>query len=119
MNGMLGWTGSAWEKISSDGSGNLFFTLDPPNSIINGQKDVAAAGTAEALGGPTAIVSVTIKALGDNTGNIYVGDSSVDSSNGFILEPGDSVSLDIDDLSDVYIDAQVNGEGVSYLGVAS
>lgn len=78
--------------------------LNPIGSIGNGKKTVTAAGTAEALAGSTAIKSVTIKALSTNTGNVYVGDSGVDSTNGFQLAKGDTVSLDIDDLADVYID---------------
>jgi len=88
-----------------------------PTAIISGQKNVSSAGTAEALGSATDIISVTIKAKSSNTGNIYVGGSDVSSSNGLILEPGDAVSLDINDLSTVYIDADTNGEGVSYLAL--
>lgn len=89
-----------------------------PTSLNSGQNDVATAGTAEVLGPATVIKSVTVKAKKTNTGLIYVGASSVNSSTGFILSPGDSVSVDIDDLSDVYIDSSVNGEGVSYIYVA-
>lgn len=119
MSGLLGWSGAAWEKLSSDGSGNLYFTLDSPNSIQNGQKAITTAGTAEALGASSAIVSVTIKALQANTGNVYVGTASVDSTNGYVLDAGESVSLDIDNIADIYLDVDVNGEGVSYLGVAN
>jgi len=87
----------------------------PADDLGNGQKTVTAAGTAEVLATTTAIISVTIKALRANTGNIYVGDSGVDSANGHVLERGASVSMDVDDLADVYIDADTNGEGVSYL----
>lgn len=120
MRGMLGWTGVAWEKISSDGAGNLSFTLDPPNTVVNGQRAVTTAGTRVALAGAsTPVVSVTIKALSTNTGLIYVGDSTVDSTNGFVLASGDSASSDIDNLTDIYLDSSVDGEGVSYLGAVS
>jgi hypothetical protein len=33
------------------------------------------------------------------------------------LSPGQTVALDTDDLGDVYIDATVSGEGVSWLAV--
>lgn len=87
-----------------------------------GSQDVASAGTAEALlaaSGEAKIVLV--QARPGNTGNIYVGDSSVSSSvYGFLLEPGDSVPLSATSLSKIdltkhFIDSDVNGEGVTFL----
>jgi len=87
-----------------------------PETVYNGQNDVTTAGTREVLAGAQALKSgVTIKAKGDNTGDIYVGDSSVSSSNGFILDAGELVFIEVDNLSDVYIDSSVNGDGVSYI----
>jgi len=91
----------------------------PSDTVYNGQKTVTAAGTAEALASTTSIKSVTIQALRSNTGNIYVGDSSVDSTNGFVLSPGASVATEIDDLATIYIDADINGEGVCYIAVGA
>jgi hypothetical protein len=87
-----------------------------PTSIYNGQKTVSTAGTAEALSASQAILQgVTIKALSDNTGNIYVGDSSVDDTNGYVLASGEVLPLPIANLSTVYIDADNDGEGVSFV----
>jgi hypothetical protein len=88
-----------------------------PTQVISGQVNVTTAGTAVALGTTNDIISVVIKAKSSNTGNIYVGGSNVSSSNGLILSAGDAVSLDINNLSSVYIDSDVNGEGVSYLAL--
>jgi len=96
-------------------SGEVTSSVKALGTVGNGQKTVTSAGTAEALGSSTAIDSITIKALATNTGNIYVGSSSVDDTNGFVLDAGDTVSLDIDNLADVYIDADTNGEGVSFI----
>ena len=63
----------------------------------------------------TAIKSVTVRAKSVNTGLIYVGSSIVASSNGFQLSSGETVSIDIDNLSKVYIDSAVNEEGVSFI----
>jgi hypothetical protein len=89
-----------------------------PDSLGSGQKTISVAGTAEAIvGSSTECVSVTIKALAGNTGNVYVGKSTVNSSNGLVLAAGDSVSFDIDNLNRVYIDVDTNGEGISFLYV--
>jgi hypothetical protein len=60
---------------------------------------------------------VTVKARAQNTGLVYVGDGSVTSGNGFQLSPGDSVSVDIDNVNRLWIDAAVANEGVTMLAV--
>ena len=88
-----------------------------PKTIVSGQKAVTAAGTAEALGTSTQLISgVTIKALADNTDYIYVGDSDVSSSAGIELSPGESVFVECNNLATIYVDSAVNGEGVGYIG---
>ena len=88
-----------------------------PTTIFNGKTTVTTAGTRVTLAASQAVKSVTIKALSTNTGLIYVGNSSVASTNGYQLAAGDTISLDISNLNTVNIDSAVNGEGVSYLGV--
>jgi len=95
------------------------FSGDSPASAAgNGRKVVASAGTAEALAATTAIKSVVITAETDNTGIVVVGGSGVVASlstrEGTPLNAGDSISIDIDDLAEVYLDSTVNGEGVTY-----
>lgn len=87
--------------------------------IGHGVKTVTTAGTDEALAGSTACKRVTIQAQTDNTGWIAVGTSGVDATvatgTGVLLGAGDSFELEIDNLSDVYIDSTVNGEGARYI----
>ncbi len=90
-----------------------------PGTVANGQTSVATAGTAVALAGTTTIQSISVRANTGNTNNIYVGNASVSSSNGFILAAGEGVSFDIDDPAKVFIDSDTNGEGVSFLTVAA
>ena len=83
---------------------------------------VAAAGTAVTVSAINrAVSSVIIQAEDGNTGNIFVGDSTVDSSNGIILTPGEATEISGDDrrsgldeliLSDVFVDAATNGDAV-------
>lgn len=71
--------------------------------------------------GEIAVLSVSIKALTTNTGKIYVGDHEASSTNGRDLDPGEPIDLSTDrpdraiDLSKIFIDADVNGEGVRFL----
>lgn len=89
-------------------------------TVDHGQQSVATAGTAEALNGGTSLTvpdgsSLAVRANGGNAGNIYVGDSTVASTNGFILGAGESIGLQVSDVADVYIDADNAGEGVSWI----
>jgi len=86
-------------------------------AVVNGHKTVTTAGTAVSLTPTTSFQhTLTVKALKANTGDIYVGTSTVSSSNGFELDAGEEVTFTIADPSNIYIDSSVNGEGVSFIG---
>ncbi len=108
---------SAAKPLPVSQTGTVTTAEAAPTTVLNGKKTVTTAGTRVTLAGSTACKSVTIKALIANTGTIYVGDSSVASTNGYALLAGEAVSLDIANLSTVNLDASVSGEGVTYLGV--
>lgn len=110
-------------NIEQGSSGNLTPILTGvnilPYSILgNGQQTVTTAGTRVQLASSTPTTTITIRAKSTNTGKIYVGTVTVTSSNGFILSASETVSIDLDNLSKVYIDSSVNGEGVSYIYLA-
>ncbi len=96
------------------GGGGARKDESPSKECHSGQMTITSAGTNQVLGSDLAR-SITIKAFVGNTGNIYVGDSSVSSATGFILAGGDTVSMDIGFLDKIFIDADVNGEGVSFI----
>jgi len=89
--------------------------INPYSVIGNGAQTVTTAGTSVQLASSTSIKTVTIRAKVSNTGLIYVGSSSVSSVNGFQLSPAETVSLDLDNLSKIYVDAASNGDGVTYV----
>lgn len=90
-----------------------------PSAIDDGRQTVATAGTAAQLTATrTPCKVVTITAETDNTGIIVVGGEDVVAAlatrRGTPLNAGDSYELSIDDLSKVYLDTTVNGDGVTY-----
>jgi hypothetical protein len=89
--------------------------LNPASSIVAGVKAVSPAGTAVALATSTAITSVKVKAYYGNKANIYVGPSTVTAANGYILATGIEVTIDVDNLADVYVNAAINNDSVTYL----
>ena len=58
---------------------------------------------------------LTITAETDNTGDVYVGDEDVNNTS-YALEAGDSVFMELDDLSKIYAYASVAGCQVKILG---
>jgi len=97
---------------------------NPVSSLGTGRKTVAEGGKAVALATTTtSCVWVTITAETDNTGIITVGGkgvlSKLEERQGVPLEKGDSVTIPVGDLAQVYIDTTVNSDGVTYCyGVA-
>ena len=96
-----------------------------PNNVIDlpivtmtvGRKAVTTAGTQVILLTATVATElIVIKAMPTNTGLIYVGGSSVSSSNGFPLDPGETLILAVDHVhAPVWIDSAVSGESVAYI----
>jgi anti-sigma factor RsiW len=90
-----------------------------PTTIISGRKTIATAGVRETLvASSTPAKQIVITALNSNTGEIWVGDNTVSgdagSQKGNPLFAGESIVLEINDAQKVYLDATVNGEGVTF-----
>jgi len=67
-----------------------------------------------------AVVSVTVKAVSANSGDLYVGGATNRpySGFGFQLEKGEAINLDASDFDDVYLFAVVSGDRCTFLGIA-
>ena len=91
-------------------------------AIFSGRKVVASAGTREKLATDTYCKKVTITALVENTGVIVVGGSGVIAlqinREGIPLYPANSVEIATSNLNKIYLDSEVNGEGVTFNYVA-
>lgn len=108
-------------QIFNDTDGSVTLNTQPAaSSIGHGRKTVTTAGTPVALAASaTPSRRVTIMALDTNTGQIAIGGSGVVAASGatrtgVILNAGDTYELDINDLSKIYLDATVSGEGASF-----
>lgn len=92
-------------------------TLENSATTVYNNKVTTTSGVRVALASSTPVKSVTVKALSTNTGLVYLGNATVTSSNGHVLESGDCVDIDITNLATIYLDVSVTGEGVTYIGV--
>lgn len=88
------------------------------NSLIHGQKTVAAAATPEALTStPTTPLKTGLWVHNLATATVYLGNSaSVTNSTGFPLAPGDRMFLGIVDPAYVFVRVATDGHKVAYLG---
>lgn len=87
-------------------------------------KAVTTAGTRVQLTSTATLAdNLVIQAIKTNTGNIFLGDSSVSSTRGFTLVPGQFISFegsrrrdgsDYLDLSTFWLDCATNGDGVQW-----
>lgn len=59
---------------------------------------------------------ITIKAPSGNSGTVYIGDSTVTTSNGYPLAAGDSVQVPASDLANVYAVASGAGQPIRFIG---
>lgn len=87
-------------------------------SQMSGQIDIPSAGTA--VQGPNIDCpnGVFIKALRANTGNVYVGNDGagdVTTSNGFELDAGEVILIQVSNLSDLWFDAGTSGDDVCWI----
>jgi len=91
-------------------------------AILSGKTTVTTAGTAVVLGNMVVDGPLMVKALLGNTNNIHVGGSDVDktANNGLELDAGEVIIFNyIGDLNNIWIDADTNGEGVTWLLLGS
>jgi hypothetical protein len=87
--------------------------------LLNGRKVVTTAGTRVRITTtPTSIVSICVTALSTNTGIIVLGGNTVVAAAGTRagtpLQANESVTYNLGDLAEIYLDSTVDGEGISY-----
>ena len=67
------------------------------------------------------VISVTVKALSINSGDIYLGGHATGqgpfSGQGFLLEPGEAINMDVDNTGKVHLFAEVSGDRATYAGI--
>jgi len=96
------------------------FSMNWITGLSGGRKVVPSAGTPVSLSSTSvACTAVVIQPLSSNAGIITAGGSDVScaigAENGIALIPGQPMTIPINDLMRVFIDADISGEGVQFL----
>lgn len=96
------------------------------SALINGLVTVSSAGTAvQFSSAPLKVKAIFIYAPAGNSGDVYIGDSAVDSTNTPPLSPGEHYEIEFKsethdtpgELSNIYADAATSGNTVRYLAI--
>ena len=104
------WGGGEMRRVTLD---NFYTTIAVAGTAV---AILARDATNRRVIGPASILITARKSkAAANTGNVYVGNRKGQSE---VLEPGDRLVIDVDrteevDLSDVFVDAATDGDGVA------
>jgi len=107
---------SATQRLLTNATISGSVSIAPLTTVYNGSKTVPT-GTAEVIASTQAINGVTVKALSTNTVAVYVGTTGCTTANGFELLAGESISLDIDNLADVFVISGSASQVVRYIAI--
>lgn len=101
--------------INSDGSINIKSAGVTPNSTIL-QGTLTLDGTAQQLAADVSCEKVTVQAAPGNANNVFVGNSTLDGTNGGVeLSPGSSYDFTVSNVNLIYVKG-TNTETVTYIG---
>jgi hypothetical protein len=103
-------------QIISKVSGEVV-DIKVPTSITSGGIFLVTAASGGAILTSSPCVSVTIKAMSKNSGDIYIAGNPMQSGQGFVLEPGEAVNLDVDNMGRAWLLAMISGDRVTFVGV--
>lgn len=113
-----GFDGTNLQPLKTDNTGQLYLanpgSAATPTVVQYGHATISVTSTAVQLAS-NAVAGVIIQALSGNTASIYVGDSSVTSSNGFELQPGQATAVAIDNTNRLYINGTAS-DGICFIG---
>ncbi len=87
-----------------------------PDTLFSGRVDTAVASTRERIFNVAKPGYIYIRSSPDNAQNVFVGTNAVIVGIGELLEPGDRVQYEIDDLSKIYIISVSAGQQVHFSG---
>jgi hypothetical protein len=105
------------EKISS-GVISVKITENVKPSAVRSGKKSATTSASQLLSTNVKLNSgVHIKSLGSNTDIVYIGSSSLNSAgtDGYPLEPGESIFIEINNLSNIYVRSVTGTQSIHYV----
>ena len=108
--------GDTW-LLRIDNEGRLILSpsaYSSPESMDANKLTATGDGTTQQLPDKQC-VSVVLKSRASNAGNIYIGGAPATGTNGYELTPGETVSMNISNLSEIYVYFEKAGDVLNYL----
>lgn len=104
-----------YNPISTDSAGRI--KVAPVASFTHGQNTDIDSGANEQIvvASNPASNGVLVKAPIANTGTIYIGGSGVTTGNGYPLDPGENITIEIDNANKIYAIASVDNQTVAWV----
>jgi len=104
-----------YTKVSDVYSAIASFGLVRPSSALTGVKTSVTTSATQLYGtGFTCYAGINFKASSSNTDLIYIGDSNISTNNGYMLDPGEQILLNIGNVNIIYIKAKSGIQTLSY-----
>lgn len=104
-----------YSKVSDVYSAISAFGLVRPSSALTGVKTSVTTAATQLYGtGFTCYAGINLKAASSNTDLIYVGDSNIATNNGYMLDPGEQILLDVGNVNILYIKSKSGIQTLSY-----
>lgn len=92
------------------------FGLIRPSGLTTGiLTNITTVGNQLSTAGYTCSSGINFKASSSNTDLIYIGNSTIATTLGFMLDPGEQLFLDIDNISKVYVRSKSGTQVLSYI----
>ena len=86
-----------------------------PSDLLHGM--VTLSGDSAISIGSAECVAVIIKAHPTNSGLVYIGNSTLSGSDGFVLAPGETLSLTIRNVNKIYALREVDGDKICWIAL--
>lgn len=118
----LVWTAQSGKYLRIHvGSEDVEAQITTPNKMqtdfVHGQTTVGTTAVQVSSTSFGLQFGLVVKADDDNSGTVYVGDSDVTTNDGFRLEAGQALTMEVDNVIRVYCIAGAAGQTIHYFGV--
>lgn len=102
--------------VGTSSGGSIPVVISGNSTLASGSKTVTTAGTRVQLSAISIpCKKITLQGGVNNGGWVYIGDSTVSSSNGYAVAASQSITVTPNNLNLVWLDSVNNGEGVTYI----
>jgi hypothetical protein len=104
-------------KLSGTGVNSKITEIVKPTSLYSGYRDVPTSAAVLSTSSIRVKAGVHLKAPTTNTATVYIGTNALATSaiNGFPLDPGESLYLEIDNINKIFVVSSSDRQKINYI----